>query len=103
MEQDQCTNLLQAIAALQAQMGSIQTNMAFLLEALKEIKEENGNRRDAIDAFASATRERLAKVENDLGLIRWITGACIISLIAIAVPKVVGAISQVETKVEHQK
>lgn len=96
MEQDQCANLLQAIASLQTQIAALQSNLTFLMSAVEELKKENNDRRSSIDTFATSTRDRLGKIESDLGLGRWLLTALIGSMLTFAGVRMFTAIAQVE-------
>lgn len=86
--EEQNLTVLNAIAALQSQVASMQSNLSFLLEAVKELKQENGDRRNSIDTFATSTRDRLGKIESDLGLGRWAITIVVGGMLAIASAKV---------------
>lgn len=99
--EEQNLTVLNAIAALQSQVASMQSNLSFLLEAVKELKQENGDRRNSIDTFATSTRDRLGKIESDLGLGRWALTILIGAMLAMAGGKIYSVLISDASKIEQ--
>jgi hypothetical protein len=94
-------SLVASIAALQAQITGVQANMNFLLESVRELKGENANRRTAIDEFAVSTRDRLSKIESDVGLGRWVAAILVGAILALSASKIYQVLQSDANQVEQ--
>lgn len=99
--EEQNATILNAIASLQSQVASMQSNLAFLLEAIKELKQENGDRRNSIDTFATTTRDRLSKIESNVGLGRWVATILVGAILALSASKIYQVLQADANQVEQ--